>query len=62
MFEFFKKINTYHKISKQILGMNARNLAYIRPFNLARAKRLADDKLLSKKVLVKNNLPQMAVV
>ncbi len=37
--------------------MNARNLAYIRPFNLARAKRLADDKLLSKKVLVKNNLP-----
>ncbi|MDR3583267.1 MAG: sugar-transfer associated ATP-grasp domain-containing protein [Candidatus Pacebacteria bacterium] len=37
--------------------MNARNLDFIRPFNLSRAKRLADDKLLSKKVLAKNNLP-----
>ena len=57
MFEFIKKINAYRKISKQILGMNSRNLEYIRPFNLSRAKKLADDKLLSKKVLAKNDLP-----
>lgn len=37
--------------------MNARNLLYIRPNNLKSAKRLADDKLLCKKVLRKNNLP-----
>ncbi len=53
MFDFFRKINAYHKISRQILGMNSRNLEYIRPFNLSRAKRLADNKLLSKKVLAK---------
>jgi alpha-L-glutamate ligase-like protein len=49
MFEFFK-------LSQQILGMNARNLEYIRPFNLSRAKKLADNKLLSKRILKKNNL------
>lgn len=48
---------TYFRNSKKILGMNARNLEFIRPFNLSRAKRLADDKLLSKKVLAKNDLP-----
>lgn len=57
MFEFYKKLIRYRKISKQILGMNSRNLTYIRPFNLSRAKRLADDKLLSKKILAKNDLP-----
>lgn len=57
MFDFFKKLNACRKISHQILGMNSRNLEYIRPFNLSRAKRLADDKLLSKKVLAKNDLP-----
>lgn len=49
MFEYFKK-------SRQILGMNSRNLEYIRPYNLALAKNLADDKLLSKKILLKNGL------
>ena len=57
MFDFFKNILRYRKISRQILGMNSRNLEYIRPFNLSRAKKLADDKLLSKKVLAKNDLP-----
>ncbi len=57
MFDFFKKLFAYNKLSKQILGMNSRNLEYIRPFNLSRAKKLADDKLLSKKILAKNNLP-----
>ncbi len=37
--------------------MNARNLRFIRPNNLRRAKKLADDKLLSKKFLAKAELP-----
>ena len=45
------------KNSRKILGMNARNLQFIRPNNLRRAKRLADDKLLSKRVLKKADLP-----
>ncbi len=50
MIEFFRN-------SRKILGMNARNLDFIRPNNLRRAKRLADDKLLSKKVLKKAGIP-----
>ena len=49
MFEFFKN-------SRKLLGMNSRNLEFIRPFNRTRAKRLADDKLLSKRILKKNNI------
>lgn len=37
--------------------MNARNLNYIRPYNGRRAKRIADNKLLSKKILSKAGLP-----
>ena len=47
----------FFKNSRKILGMNARNLQFIRPNNLRRAKRLADDKLLSKKFLKKADLP-----
>ena len=36
------------KNSNGVLGMNARNLDYIRPNNLLAAKKLADNKLLSK--------------
>ncbi len=43
--------------SQKILGMNARNLTYIRPNNLKRAKRLADEKILSKKMLSKAGVP-----
>lgn len=39
------------------MGMNSRNLEYIRPLNLKRAKRLADNKLLSKKILKKSGIP-----
>lgn len=49
MFAFFKN-------SRKLLGMNSRNLQFIRPYNRRRAKRLADDKLFSKRVLRKNNL------
>jgi alpha-L-glutamate ligase-like protein len=47
---------TYNK-SKKILGMNSRNLRFIRPNNLKKAKRIADDKLKSKKLLKKNGIP-----
>lgn len=37
--------------------MNSRNLEYIRPCNLRRAKKIADDKILSKKILKKAEIP-----
>ena len=37
--------------------MNARNLDYIRPYNRKRAKKLADDKILSKRMLKKGGIP-----
>jgi alpha-L-glutamate ligase-like protein len=43
--------------SKDVLGMNARNLIYIRPNNLKSAKKLADDKLRCKRVLKKAQVP-----
>lgn len=49
MFDFFQK-------SSGLLGMNARNLQYIRPHNRKRGMELADNKLLCKRVLKKNNL------
>ncbi len=45
------------RASKNILGMNARNLTYIRPNNLKKAKRLADDKIRSKRMLKKAGVP-----
>ncbi|MFA5871781.1 MAG: sugar-transfer associated ATP-grasp domain-containing protein [Parcubacteria group bacterium] len=48
--------------SPKILGMNARNLKFIRPNNLHNAKRLADNKLLSKRVLRKADLPVPALI
>jgi len=39
-----------------VLGMNARNLDFIRPYNLKRAKEIADNKLLCKSVLKKNGV------
>src|SRR3954470_11023658 len=44
-------------VSKTVLGMNARNFLYIRPNNKASAKRRADDKLETKKMLLQNNIP-----
>lgn len=37
--------------------MNSRNLEYIRPCNLKKSKNIADDKILSKKVLKKAEIP-----
>ncbi len=56
MLNFFRKILAYRRAGRKLLGMNARNLEFIQPLNLARAKQLADNKLLSKKILKKNGL------
>lgn len=50
MFDFFIK-------SKYVLGINARNLTYLKPSNSRKAMRLADNKLLAKRILSKNGLP-----
>ncbi len=42
--------------------MNARNFLYIRPFNKPSAKRVADDKLETKKILIENGLPTPALL
>lgn len=44
-------------ISKSVLGMNARNYLYIRPYNKPTAKHIADDKLVTKKFLIENDIP-----
>jgi alpha-L-glutamate ligase-like protein len=41
----------------EILGMNERNLSFIRPYNKGKALKLADDKLLSKKILKRTGIP-----
>ena len=45
-------------MSKKVepLGMNARNYLYIRPYNKKGPKRRADDKLITKRKLLKNNI------
>jgi alpha-L-glutamate ligase-like protein len=45
------------KNARKLLGMNARNLEYIRPYNRKKAKQLADSKLLSKRKLGKSEIP-----
>jgi alpha-L-glutamate ligase-like protein len=47
----------YLEKSNGLLGMNARNLLFIRPFNSKEARRIADHKLISKKLLRKNGIP-----
>lgn len=43
------------------LGINRRNVEYIRPYNNSRAKKIADDKLLSKKILSRNGIPTVEI-
>lgn len=50
MLHFFKNGN-------KILGMNSRNLEYIRPCNLKRARKIADNKIFSKRFLFKGEIP-----
>lgn len=50
MWEFFTQ-------QGKVLGMNSRNIDYIRPHNRRKAKRLVDDKILSKRALKKGGIP-----
>lgn len=50
MFAFFQK-------GSRVLGMNARNLDFIRPYNAHSAKQIADNKLLSKRILHVGGIP-----
>lgn len=43
--------------SQKILGMNARNLSYIKPYNYRKWVRLVDNKIKFKKELQKHNIP-----
>ncbi len=43
-------------VSRDILGMNARNFLYIRRYNSTEAKKIADDKLLMKNILIQNGI------
>lgn len=47
----------YWKNRKSVLGINERNLTYIREYNRSKAKRIADDKILTKTVLSKAGIP-----
>lgn len=47
--------------SNYVLGINQRNAIYIRPYNRRRAKEIADDKLLSKKILTRHGIPMSEV-
>lgn len=44
-------------VSDAVLGMNARNFAYIRKYNRRRYKLIADDKLRTKELLSKQDVP-----
>lgn len=55
MFDFFKK-------SRGLLGMNARNLDYIRPHNRKHGREIADNKLVCKRILKKNGLGIPALI
>ncbi len=49
-------------VSNAMLGMNARNFLYIRNFNRRSQKLVADDKLLTKKRLLKAKVPTNAIL
>ena len=49
-------------ISNSVLGMNARNFLYVRPFNKRKYKLIADNKLLTKERLSKASVPSTKLV
>jgi len=53
---------SFLKNSRQILGMNSRNLEFVRPFNLKKARLLADNKIQSKRFLKKNNITTPSLI
>ncbi len=55
-------ILTIYKNRKKVLGLNERSLNYIRRYNKKKAVEIADDKLLTKKVLNKAEIPTPALI
>ncbi|MEK7085620.1 MAG: sugar-transfer associated ATP-grasp domain-containing protein, partial [Patescibacteria group bacterium] len=53
---FFSSISTIFS-DKGILGINARNLLYIKPYNPKKAVKLADDKIKTKQFLSARGIP-----
>lgn len=49
-------------ISTNPLGMNARNFLYIRKYNSPRTKRIADNKLRTKRLLIANKIPTTRLI
>lgn len=49
-------------VSKQALGLNARNYLYIRPMNRRGAKARADNKILTKRALLKHEIPTTKLI
>ncbi|OGD82957.1 hypothetical protein A3A54_01075 [Candidatus Curtissbacteria bacterium RIFCSPLOWO2_01_FULL_39_62] len=49
-------------LSKGPLGMNARNFLYIRKYNSTLAKRIADDKLRTKRLLISHKIPTTRLI
>ncbi|MEI7604043.1 MAG: sugar-transfer associated ATP-grasp domain-containing protein [bacterium] len=45
-----------------ILGLNERNLMFLRPNNKRRARKIADNKLITKKILVKNQIATPKII
>ncbi len=46
-------INSILKLNKEVLGLNRRNQEYVRPFNSPSSKSIADNKILTKRILKK---------
>ncbi|NBD73464.1 alpha-L-glutamate ligase-like protein, partial [Patescibacteria group bacterium] len=44
-------------VSKQPLGINARNFLFLKRYNKPRAKRVADDKLMTKELFLECGIP-----
>ncbi len=53
----FEELFRKYRASQDILGLNSRTLEYIRPYNKRKAKKIADDKYLAKKILKKAGIP-----
>lgn len=54
--------SNYWKNRKKILGINERNLKYVSRYNNSKAKAIADDKILTKKVLKKAEIPTPTLI
>ncbi|MBU2564354.1 RimK/LysX family protein [Patescibacteria group bacterium] len=50
-------MSRYFTKTQQVLGINERNIKYIKPSNNKRAIRVADNKLLTKRILVEKSIP-----